>query len=229
MLNITILLAACLHVRAAEPSVDIATTFEVKDGMAMACPHKWTGSFTAVLKDEPKGRAELIITRDIVWKISPNSTNITFAPKNKETVKLSLLNTNAFGKSYDISVDVTWTLFDKVTNVTSYKTASDSITLVAQDKAIVIDIVENKINNVRSGLDIDTLKVKINGTDFTGSDLILQTVYDPILVDGVQILSNLKVICRLCCYNLNYTGGNTVTVDIDDMVDNHMPQKTKAF
>ncbi|MEI7945583.1 MAG: hypothetical protein WCJ02_02755 [bacterium] len=227
-LNMAILLAACLQARAAEPSVEITTTFEVKDEKALACPHKTTGSFTAVLKDEPKGHAELIITRDIVWTISPTA-NVTFAPKNKETVNLSLLNTNAFGKSYGISVVVTWTLEDKVANTTSYKTANDSMVLAAKDTAIIIDIKEKNPNNVRSGLDKDTLKVKINGTDFTGSDLILETVYDPVLVDGVKILANLKVICRLCCRDLYNTGGNTVTVDIDDMVDNHMPQKQETF
>lgn len=227
LMNIMLLLAY-FPARAAEPSVDITTTFEVKGENAMACPHKRDGSFTAVLKDEPKGHAELIITRDIVWTISP-AANVTFAPTDKETVNLSLLNTNAFGKSYVISVVVTWALEDKVAHTTSYKTASDSMTLVAKDMAIIIAIEEKNPNGVRSGLDKDTLKVKINDTDVAGSDLTLEATYDPVLVDGVKILTNLKVICLLCCRDLYYTGDNTVTVDIDDMVDNHMPQKQETF
>lgn len=48
-------------------------------------------------------------------------------------------------------------------------------------------------------------------------------------VDGEQITTKLKVTYVPSCSELNLPGSNTVKVDIDDMVSNHMDQVVKMF
>jgi hypothetical protein len=142
LLNITLVLALYLPARAAEPSVDISTSFnKITDDKAMTCfKHHPNGTFTADLKDEPKSRAELEITKSFEWTISDNA-NVFFGSVNAQTVELKLLNMETLFKSYLVKVVVTWTLFDKAANTTSYKTASDSMTLDVKTFSVGLEAV----------------------------------------------------------------------------------------
>jgi hypothetical protein len=92
---------------------------------------------------------------------------------------------------------------------------------------IVVDLEDQEVNGVRSGLKEDSLKFELNGTTIPYSSLTLQPTMET--VDGDQITTKLKVTYTPLCSELNLPGSNTVKVDIDDRVDNHMDQITISF
>lgn len=92
---------------------------------------------------------------------------------------------------------------------------------------IVVDLEDQEVNGVRSGLKQDALKFDLNGYVIPTSNLTLQPTTT--MIDGEEITTKLKVIYVPSCNELNLPGSNTVKVDIDDMVDNHMDQVVKTF
>jgi hypothetical protein len=103
--------------------------------------------------------------------------------------------------------------------------ATSSITVLKVD--IVVDLEDQEVNGVRSGLKQDTLRFDLNGNMIPASNLTLQPT--TVTVDGEQITTNLKVTYLPSCSELNLPGSNTVKVDIDDMVNNHMDQVVNTF
>jgi hypothetical protein len=125
-----LLLAAYLPARAAEPSVEMQSSFtKITDDRAMTCfKHHPEGTFEAILKDEPKSRAELDIKRTTKWTIS-STQDLSFISLGELKRMLTLQNMNTLFKSYTVKVEVTWELVDKIAKTTSYKKASDSMIL----------------------------------------------------------------------------------------------------
>jgi hypothetical protein len=104
--------------------------------------------------------------------------------------------------------------------------ASGSVTATVVP-AINIDIEDPKVNDVRSGLNESTLVVTLNGNTISKQRLTLTRTYETI--DGEQVLVKLHVLYVPATSELRTSGNNTVTVDIDDMVENHMEQVTATF
>ena len=98
-----------------------------------------------------------------------------------------------------------------------------NVTVVEVDLAIEVE--DPKINNVRSGLNVGTLQIKLNGTAISNPSI--QTTYETI--DGEQVPVKLNISYTPTCSELVFPGTNTVTVDIDDRVNNHMEQVTDTF
>jgi len=125
------LLLACLSARAVEPSVSISTSFAKSAGKAVTCKCVPDGTFTASPSNAPIDRAETKVTGPVyAWTISPTN-HVSFAPTNAPTVDLSLLNTNAFGKTYDVSVVVTWFESNTVTHAVTPIPATMNMVFIA--------------------------------------------------------------------------------------------------
>ncbi|HOW96854.1 MAG TPA: hypothetical protein P5567_06835 [Kiritimatiellia bacterium] len=92
---------------------------------------------------------------------------------------------------------------------------------------IVVELEDQEVNGVRSGLKQDTLKFDFNDNVIHTSHLTLQPT--TATVDGEQITTKLRVFYVPSCNELNLPGSNTVKVDIDDMVDNHIDQVVNTF
>ena len=92
---------------------------------------------------------------------------------------------------------------------------------------IVVDLEDQEVNGVRSGLKQDTLRFELNGNVIPNSNLTLQPTTET--VDGELILTRLKVTYEPSYSELNLSGSNTVKVDIDDVVNNHMDQVVNVF
>lgn len=105
--------------------------------------------------------------------------------------------------------------------------AIDRLKMTVVKVEIVVDLEDPMTNNVRSGLKQDTLKFDLNGNVISNSNLTLQPT--TVTVDDEQITTKLKIIYVPSCNELNLPGSNTVKVDIDDMVDNHMDQVVNVF
>lgn len=135
----TVMLAACLSARASGPSVAITTSFTMSGDTAVTCKTAPTGDFTATPKFEPDDKVEIIIDGlQFRWTIAP-SENVSFLPTDAVKVNVGLAD-NAFGKNYDVSVIVTWIVWDKVILDFRIITATDSMTLAAF--TIALDTVE---------------------------------------------------------------------------------------
>lgn len=91
---------------------------------------------------------------------------------------------------------------------------------------ITVNLTDPLVNGVRSGLDVDTLRFELNGNVIDHSNLTILPTYDSIETD---ILTDLTVKYVPLSSELNLLGTNTVKVDIDDMVDNHMDQIELTF
>jgi hypothetical protein len=144
------LLLACLSARAAEPSVDITTTFAMSAGKAVTCKCTTNGSFTASPKNAPTGHAETIVTGPVyAWTISPTNF-VSFMPTNAPTVNLSLLNSNAFGKTYGVSVVLTWFESNTVTHSVTPIPATTNMTLSA------IKVESKTVKNAADGITPNT-------------------------------------------------------------------------
>jgi hypothetical protein len=111
LLNIALLSAAWLPSLAANPSVRIETTFATIGGRAIIYyPNTPSGSFTAKLDNVPTDHGEWKVAgTEYAWTISPIDSSLSFTPTDAVTVNLSLLNSAAWGRRYEVSVAVRWT------------------------------------------------------------------------------------------------------------------------
>ena len=87
---------------------------------------------------------------------------------------------------------------------------------------IEVSISEPVTNNVRSGLDLGTLRFELNGTVIQTSNLSIDSSYTGDLLTCLDI-QYIPLSAELV------SGTNTVKVDIDDNVDNHMDQLVETF
>lgn len=101
---------------------------------------------------------------------------------------------------------------------------SDSVTVFSIKVSLAIEVEDPKINGVRSGLDLSTLQIKLNGTSVAGSTSI---TYETI--DDEQVPVKLNISYTPTLSQLIVPGTNTVTVDIDDRVSNHMDRVINTF
>jgi hypothetical protein len=106
-----------------------------------------------------------------------------------------------------------------------YKTYAP-ITITAVKVDINVDISDSIVNSICSGLDESTLRFELNGTVINNALLTIGRIYQ--LVGGENILKELHISYVPLASQL-IPGTNTVKVDIDDMVDNHMNQVIKTF
>src|ERR1035437_10485869 len=114
----------------ATPSVSIGTSFNVTNGVAYTCECAPSGSFTATTTNDPTaGVEEIILGPKYAWTISPTGSYLTFATTNEATVNLDLLNSNAWGRSYSVSVVVNWIVSNTETHVVSTPTATTNMQL----------------------------------------------------------------------------------------------------
>jgi len=90
-----------------------------------------------------------------------------------------------------------------------------------------VTLEDEEVNGVRSGLDEDTLVFDLNGNVIPKSALTLTRTTET--VDGVDITTELNVEYTPSCDELVVPGSNTLKVDIDDNVDNHMDQISETF
>jgi hypothetical protein len=92
---------------------------------------------------------------------------------------------------------------------------------------IVAQLQDQEVNGVRSGLDVSSLTVLLNGNEIPAGRLTLEPT--TATVDGQEIVTDLEVRFLPWCQELNMGSQNTVTVDIDDNVLNHMTQLAETF
>ena len=92
---------------------------------------------------------------------------------------------------------------------------------------IVVDLEDQEVNGVRSGLKEDSLMFELNGCAISNSYFKLHRSTETI--DGELITTKLRVTYVPSCNELNLPGLNTVKVYIDDMVDNHLDQLVDTF
>jgi hypothetical protein len=120
------------------PQVVITTSFSTASAdLAKTCPHVPDGTFVADVSDAPVASEETVIDDPVyIWTITPDD-DLTFTP-NGHVAALSL-GENAFGKSYTIKVEVTWTERDSKTGaVIGEVEASDTISLDAIQERLSI-------------------------------------------------------------------------------------------
>ncbi len=161
-------------------------------------------TFTAEKKfDEATGW----MPQDSYWTVLGNTSTNTASSTN------ILMNTSG--------------VYDIVAKNSTNCVLSDTARLTVVEVDIVVDLEDQDVNGVRSGLNQDSLNFRLNGSTIPASSLTLEPT--TVTVDGEQITTKLKVSYVPSCDELNLSGSNTVTVDIDDMVDNHMDQITTSF
>jgi len=112
-------------------TVSIKTSFRtVGDDYAMTCIHGPSGTFSAVVDEEPSDHEEWVVEAPVYkWTIAPSAA-LTFAPTDQPTVNLSLSGA-AFGVSYGVSVEVKWIERNTETGESRTIAAGASMTLDA--------------------------------------------------------------------------------------------------
>lgn len=123
------------------------------------------------------------------------------------------------------NAEITLAYADTPSNPKTYFRSTLSVTVLKVD--IAVDLEDQEVNGVRSGLKQDTLKFDLNGNVIPNSSLTL--IPTTVMVDGEVITNKLKVTYVPSLSELNRPGSNTVKVDIDDMVENHMDQLVNTF
>jgi len=106
------------------------------------------------------------------------------------------------------------------------ETCRERLVLKAVQVNITVNLEDPQVNGVRSGLDESTLRFELNGVVIPNSSLTIGRTYE--LIDGENVLTNMSISYHPSGSELTF-GTNTVKVDIDDMVDNHMPQLVQTF
>jgi hypothetical protein len=82
-------------------------------------------------------------------------------------------------------------------------------------------------NTVRTGLNENTLKFELNGKRIPKTELTLLKLTERVGSDN--IVTSIKVSYKPSYSELYLSGDNTVKIDIDDMVGNHMDQRVHTF
>jgi hypothetical protein len=118
---------------------------------------------------------------------------------------------------------------DRSITVTHEKSrAEDRANFTVNKVEIVVDFEDPKRNGVCSGINQFSLKIELNGKLinwlFDLSRITMDSSTDPLT--GAD---KLKVTYVPSLDDLNLTGSNTVKVDINDNVNNHMDQVVKSF
>jgi hypothetical protein len=178
-LNMTLLLMAGL-VRAAKPSVKIDTDFVKMDDTHYVNGTKNAGDLTAIPKDEPKGRHELIQSRTYDWSVSP-SENAVLTSSSADNKRRLLLQPNAFGNSYAVTVVVTWDVLNTQDNTHSYPAATNTITIAVINIAVSFN--PTPVDNIIKGLRPVPVRVMFTPSTFACS-LSFQVNNNNVTVQG---------------------------------------------
>jgi hypothetical protein len=106
--------------------------------------------------------------------------------------------------------------------------ASGSTNCIVSKIEIVVDLEDPKINSVRSGLNLETIKFILNGNPIPYDKLTIK-VEESEWLDGT-IVCKCKVTYAPTLAELSISpSGNLVTVDVEDNVKNAMEQQVKTF
>jgi hypothetical protein len=106
--------------------------------------------------------------------------------------------------------------------------ASGTTNCIVSKIEIVVDLEDPKINSVRSGLNLATIKFILNGNQIPYDKLTIK-VEESEWLDG-PIVCKCKVTYAPTLAELSTSpSGNLVTVDVEDNVKNAMEQQVKTF
>jgi hypothetical protein len=183
------------------------------------------------------GKLIIVAVADVTSSVEATClySDVTFTVTTNPTGNEDMVSWSGGGTPSTQSGGATFTTCWSTTG-TKTVTARCGTPTATWDKTIDVTVVEvelqatledQEVNGVRSGLDETTLVFQLNGTAIPNASLSLTKTTETI--DGVTVLTKLIIEYSPSCSELLIPGTNTVQVDIDDMVENHMTPLYTTF